>query len=112
VLVTMRLFPRSFLLLGLVPPAPLAGHASSRAPARGHDAAARDMEPVGHHDLQGRAAYQPTLHAQDARGITSIGHNVEADDRGLVSLADHANTALHIVKLTGAAARIAGRSRA
>ena len=35
-------------------------------------------------------------------------NNVEVDDRGLVYLADRANTGLHIVKLTGAAARIVG----
>ncbi|PYO32145.1 MAG: hypothetical protein DMD86_12240, partial [Candidatus Rokuibacteriota bacterium] len=35
-------------------------------------------------------------------------NNVEADERGLVYLADRANTGLHIVRLTGEAARIAG----
>jgi hypothetical protein len=35
-------------------------------------------------------------------------NNVEADERGFVYLADRANTGLHIVKLTGEAARIAG----
>ena len=37
-------------------------------------------------------------------------NNVEVDDRGLVYLADRANTGLHIVKLTGAAARIVGET--
>jgi hypothetical protein len=35
-------------------------------------------------------------------------NNVEADERGLVYLADRANTGLHIVRLTGEASRIAG----
>jgi hypothetical protein len=37
-------------------------------------------------------------------------NNVEADERGYVYLADRANTGLHIVKLTGEAAKIAGRN--
>ena len=35
-------------------------------------------------------------------------NNVENDERGLVYLADRANTGLHIVRLTGEAAKIAG----
>jgi hypothetical protein len=35
-------------------------------------------------------------------------NNVEADERGFVYLADRANTGLHIVRLTGEAAKIAG----
>ena len=35
-------------------------------------------------------------------------NNVEADERGLVYLADRAGTGLHIVRLTGEAARIVG----
>lgn len=34
-------------------------------------------------------------------------NNVEVDDRGLVYLADRANTGLHIVELTGSARQIA-----
>jgi hypothetical protein len=33
-------------------------------------------------------------------------NNVEADERGLIYVADRANTGLHIVRLTGEAARI------
>ena len=33
-------------------------------------------------------------------------NNVEADERGFVYLADRANTGLHIVRLTGEAAKI------
>ena len=35
-------------------------------------------------------------------------NNVENDERGLIYLADRANTGLHIVRLTGEAAKIAG----
>jgi hypothetical protein len=35
-------------------------------------------------------------------------NKVEADERGLIYLADRANTGLHIVRLTGKAAKIAG----
>jgi hypothetical protein len=37
-------------------------------------------------------------------------NNVEADERGFVYLADRANTGLHIVKLTGDAAKVIGRN--
>ena len=52
-----------------------AGLASSQAPARGHGAEAHDMELVGHDDLQGRSAYQPTIHAQGGRVIAYVGHH-------------------------------------
>src|SRR5262249_10655945 len=35
-------------------------------------------------------------------------NNVEADERGYIYLADRANTGLHIVRLTGEAAKIIG----
>src|SRR5207247_9908119 len=45
--------------------APLtAGPASSQPTPRGHGAEAHDMELVGHDELQGRSAYQPTIHKQ------------------------------------------------
>ena len=52
--------------------------ASSQAPqvpARGHGAEARDMELVGHDDLQGRPAYQPTIFKQGGRFIAYVGHH-------------------------------------
>jgi hypothetical protein len=52
-----------------------AGRAASQTPARGHGAEAHDMELVGHHDLQGRSAYQPTIHAQRGRVIAYVGHH-------------------------------------
>jgi hypothetical protein len=51
-----------------------AGRASSQTP-RGHGAEAHDMELVGHDDLQGRPAYQPTIHAQRGRVIAYVGHH-------------------------------------
>ena len=44
------------------------------ATARAQDQAeARDMALVGYHDLQGRSAYQPLVHAQGGRWIAYIG---------------------------------------
>jgi len=71
----MTSLPRrlSVILLGLVFLA--AGPASAQTPARGHGADAHDMELVGHDDLQGRSAYQPTIHAQRGRVIAYVGHH-------------------------------------
>jgi hypothetical protein len=59
------------LLMGLTSlaeqPAP---EASSRQTAE-----SRDMQLVGHHDLQGRSAYQPVIQEQDGRWIAYIGHH-------------------------------------
>jgi hypothetical protein len=48
--------------------------ASAQTP-RGHGAEAHDMELVGHDDLQGRSAYQPTIHTQGGRFIAYVGHH-------------------------------------
>jgi hypothetical protein len=66
---------RSSILLGLVLIALAAGPGSAQTPTRGHGAEARDMELVGHDDLQGRSAYQPTIHRQGARFIAYVGHH-------------------------------------
>ena len=60
--------------LGLVLIALAAGPAASQTP-RGHGAEAHDMELVGHDDLQGRSAYQPTIHPQRGRVIAYVGHH-------------------------------------
>src|SRR5437899_8801230 len=65
----------SRLVLSLVVAALTAGPASSQAPARGHGAEAHDMELVGHDELQGRSAYQPTIHQQRGRFIAYVGHH-------------------------------------
>jgi hypothetical protein len=63
------------LILALVLMSLAAGPGSAQTPARGHGAQARDMELVGHDDLQGRSAYQPTIHRQGARFIAYVGHH-------------------------------------
>lgn len=40
----------------------------------------RDMELVGFHDLQGRAAYQPVIRKQGARWIAYVGHHAGRDN--------------------------------
>ena len=64
----------SLILLGLALMSLAAGPAGSQTP-RGHGAEARDMELVGHDDLQGRSAYQPTIHKQGSRFIAYVGHH-------------------------------------
>ena len=64
----------SLIFLGLALTSLAAGSASSQTP-RGHGAEARDMELVGHDDLQGRSAYQPTIHKQGGRFIAYVGHH-------------------------------------
>ena len=65
----------SLIVLGLALVTLGAGPASSQAPTRGHGAEAHDMELVGHDDLQGRSAYQPTIHQQRSRVIAYVGHH-------------------------------------
>src|ERR1700675_5009941 len=73
----MKSLPRrlSLVLLGLVLLSLAAGPASSQTAPRGHGAEAHDMELVGHDDLQGRSAYQPTTHSQRGRFIAYVGHH-------------------------------------
>src|SRR5207244_8697436 len=65
----------SLILLGLVLVPLATGPAPSQTPARGHGAEAHDMELIGHDDLQGRSAYQPTIHQQRGRFIAYVGHH-------------------------------------
>src|SRR4051794_4054975 len=46
---------------------------------------AKDMTLLGYDDLQGRSAYQPTIHAQNGRWIAYIGHHggTEAESKPL-----------------------------
>src|SRR5499427_693008 len=53
----------------------LAAQAVGSQTPRGHAAEAHDMELVGHDDLQGRSAYQPTIHKQGGRFIAYVGHH-------------------------------------
>jgi hypothetical protein len=65
----------SRLVLGLILASLAVGPASSQTTTRGHGAEAHDMELVGHDDLQGRSAYQPTIHQQRGRWIAYVGHH-------------------------------------
>src|SRR2546426_1570977 len=51
-------------LVAFTPP----GHAQ-------HVASASNMALLGHHDLQGRSAYQPVIHEQNGRWIAYVGHH-------------------------------------
>src|SRR2546430_6467670 len=86
----------SLAVLGLVLVSLAAGPASSQAPARGHGAEAHDMKLVGHDELQGRSAYQPTIHQQRGRFMAYVGHHggraphppTGADEENRTSIAD------------------------
>jgi hypothetical protein len=56
----------------------IAALASAPAPAQTKPEA-KDMALVGYSDLQGRSAYQPTIHQQDGRWIAYIGHHGGTD---------------------------------
>src|ERR1700675_122688 len=56
----------------------IAALASAPAPAQTKPEA-KDMALVGYSDLQGRRAYQPTIHQQDGRWIAYIGHHGGTD---------------------------------
>jgi hypothetical protein len=49
--------------------------ASAQTQKVGNPPEARNMRLVGHHDLQARSAYQPTIHHQGDRFIAYIGHH-------------------------------------
>src|SRR5215472_1874196 len=53
----------------------LAAPASAQAPKIGDAPEAKNMRLVGYNDLQGRSAYQPTIHHQGNRYIAYIGHH-------------------------------------
>src|SRR6202021_2788121 len=52
----------------------LAGYAAMTALAQ-NKPESKNMELVGYNDLQGRSAYQPTIHKQGNRWIAYIGHH-------------------------------------
>jgi hypothetical protein len=64
---------------------------------------ASNMALVGYDDLQGRSAYQPTIHFQDGRWIAYIGHHggTEADPKPLNPLTgQHEDNGTSIVDVT------------
>jgi hypothetical protein len=64
----------SLIVLGVALICLAAQPVASQTP-RGHGAEAHDMELVGHDDLQGRSAYQPTIHKQGGRFVAYVGHH-------------------------------------
>ena len=54
-------------------------HAAAEAPQIGDPQEASNMRLVGFNDLQGRSAYQPTIHHQGDRWIAYIGHHGGTD---------------------------------
>jgi hypothetical protein len=59
-----------------------------------HPASASNMELLGHHDLQGRSAYQPLIHAQEGRWIAYIGHHGGKSVNTLTGLAEDNGTSI------------------
>jgi len=49
--------------------------ALAQSPKIGHPPEAKNMRLVGYSDLQGRSAYQPTIHQQGGRYIAYVGHH-------------------------------------
>src|SRR6516164_1197875 len=58
----------------------MAGPAGAGSPKVGDPPEASNMRLVGFNDLQGRSAYQPTIHHQGNRWIAYIGHHGGTDD--------------------------------
>ncbi len=73
--------------------------ALSQAPAPGdhgggRGAEQRNMRLVGHHDLQGRPAYQPLPHRQDGRVIAYVGHHAGAARNALTGAVEPNGTSI------------------
>src|SRR3954447_20154726 len=61
---------RPALLLALLPALALGGPGAAQTAPE-----ASNMRLLGHHDLQARSAYQPTIHHQGERWILYVGHH-------------------------------------
>ena len=72
----------TYLRLALTVGLALLMHAAARAEEQkiGAPPEASNMRLVGYDDLQGRSAYQPTIHHQGDRWIAYIGHHGGTDD--------------------------------
>ena len=68
----VRGLARAVVCAGILTVALLHG---SLGQAMGTTAESHNMRLVGHHDLQGRSAYQPVIQAQDGRWIAYVGHH-------------------------------------
>ncbi len=80
----------------------LMGPMSSQWARAANTAEHRNMRLVGHHDLQGRSAYQPVIQQQGSRWIAYVGHhagsaenvltgNVEVNGTSIVDVTDPTN---------------------
>jgi len=68
------------------------GGAAAGAQPRGPEA--RDMALVGHHDLQGRGAYQPVIHEQNGRWVAYVGHHGGSAVNPLTGASEPSGTSL------------------
>jgi hypothetical protein len=82
-------------LSGLLTGCQTAGTQGTRDPRQFE---ARDMQLVGHHDLQARTAYQPVIHQQGNRWIEYIGHHGGAQVNPLTG--NNENNGTSIVDVT------------
>jgi len=62
------------------------------------------MELVGFHDLEGRSAYQPPLHAQGGRWIAEIGLHGGQLPKALTGEKEHNGTAIPPIRRKSAIA--------
>src|SRR5262249_56194677 len=81
----MSIFPRACVMklsaaTGFIVALSVAGPAGAGSPKVGDPPEASNMRLVGFNDLQGRSAYQPTIHHQGNRWIAYIGHHGGTDD--------------------------------
>ena len=59
-----------------------------------HAASASNMVLLGHHDLQGRSAYQPVIHEQNGRWIAYVGHHGGRTVNSLTGREDDSGTSI------------------
>ena len=71
----MKKFDARFACLTSALAIALTGDMLLGRPGAGDRPSAKDMRLVGMNDLQGRSAYQPTIHKQGDRTIAYIGHH-------------------------------------
>src|SRR6478735_5283275 len=81
----MTIIPRAFGIkfataTGFFVALSMAGPAEAGSPKVGDPPEASNMRLVGFNDLQGRSAYQPTVHHQGNRWIAYIGHHGGTDE--------------------------------
>src|ERR1700682_2083844 len=66
-------------LAGMIAACLVSGPLAAQSPKVGDPPEASNMRLVGYNDLQGRSAYQPTIHHQGTRWIAYIGHHGGTD---------------------------------